>query len=174
MNRRTSLRWLTSLAVITMLQWSFPLYAQDSCQPVFDALDKVFTTPSHSYSTYTVLGRTIVGEKIYTQGKVFRRGEGKWMKDSDDPKTLLAKEIESRKQGVANCKVVREESVNGQAATLYSLHGTTQHIKEEAQMWIARSTGLLLREEMDIDGGGSARKSHMSARYENGNIQPPM
>ena len=148
MNRQVILRWLTSLAVITMLQWSSILHAQDSCQPVFDALDKVFTTPSHSYSTYTVQGRTIIGEKIYTQGKAFDRGDGKWMKDSDDPKTLLAKEIENRKQGAATCKIVGEESVNGQPAVLYSLHGKTQHITEEVQMWIAKGTGLLLREEM--------------------------
>lgn len=44
MNRRTVWCWLTSLAVITVLQWPSTLHAQDSCQPVFDALDKVFTS----------------------------------------------------------------------------------------------------------------------------------
>ena len=69
MNRQVILRWLTSLAVITMLQWSSILHAQDSCQPVFDALDKVFTTPSHSYSTYTVQGRTIMEKKSIHRAK---------------------------------------------------------------------------------------------------------
>lgn len=174
MNRRIIWCWLTSLAVITVLQWPSTLHAQDSCQPVFDALDKVFTTPSHSYSTYTVQGRMISGEKIYTQGKAFYCGDGKWMKDSDDPKTILARQIENRKHGAVTCKIVRDESVNGQRATLYSLHSKTEHTTAEAQLWIAKSTGLLLQEEMDIYGGGGARKSHMSTRYEYGNIQPPM
>ncbi len=99
MKRRTILSWLTSLTVITIVPRSLTLHAQETCQPVFEAPDKVFTTPSHSYSTYTVPGRTIIREKIYTQGKAFSRGAGKWMEDSDDSKTLLAKEIENRKQG---------------------------------------------------------------------------
>ena len=174
MNRQTILRCLISLAVITMLQSSSTLHAQDSCKAVYEALDRVFTTPSHSYSTYTVRGRTIVGEKIYTQGNAFDRGDGKWMKDSDDPKTLLAKEIENRRHGAATCQVVREEAITGQPATLYSLHGKAEHRTIEAQMWVAKGTGLLLRQEVDVNAEGSARKSHISTRYEYGNIRPPM
>jgi len=172
--RQTILSWLTSLAVMTTLQWGLPLQAQDSCQPVFDALTRVITTPSHSYSTYTIQGRTITGEKIYTQGKAFDLVDGKWVKDSDDLKEILAKQNEGRAHATATCKIVREESVNGQPATLYSLHGKTGNTVQETQIWIAKGTGLALREEMDVDAGGSATKSHMSARYEYGTIQPPI
>lgn len=174
MNRHTILSLLTCLTVVVILQWPSTLEAQDSCQPVFDALNRVVTTPSHSYSTYTMQGRTIAGEKIYTQGKAFDLEDGKWVKDSDDLKEILAKENEGRAHSTATCKIVREESVNGRPATLYSLHSKTEHATEEAQIWIAKGPGLALREEMDIDAGGSARKSHMSARFEYGNIQPPI
>lgn len=150
MNRRTIWCWLTSLAIITVLQWPSTLHAQDSCQPVFDALDKVFTTPSHSYSTYTVQGRTINGEAIYTQGKAFDLEDGKWMLSPKGPKEAMQEEAEHRKHGAVTCKIVDEESVNGQWATLYSLHGKTERTTAEAQLWIAKSTGLLLREDMDI------------------------
>jgi hypothetical protein len=33
---------------------ALPAHAADSCQPVFDALQKLLTTPSHSYTTSTV------------------------------------------------------------------------------------------------------------------------
>ena len=172
MKRRTVFGWLTCLTLITTGPGSSMLHAQDTCQPVFEALTRCLR---HQVTVIPPTPcRTIAREKIYTQGNAFYRGAGKWMKDSDDPKTLLAKEIENRKQGAATCKIVREESVNGQPATLYSLHGKAQHTTEEAQMWIAKGTGLLLREEMDVNAGGSARKSHISAHYEYGNIQPPM
>ena len=174
MNRRTIISWVTSLVAITVLQWSPTLHAQDSCQPVFNALDKVFTAPSHSYSTYTIQGRTITGEAIYTQGKGFDLEDGKWMLSPKGPKEVMEEEAEHRKHGAVTCKIVDEESVNGQRTTLYSLHSKTEQTTAEAQLWIAKSTGLLLREEMDVDGGKSARKSHVSTRYEYGNIQPPM
>jgi hypothetical protein len=174
MNHHTILSLLTCLTVTVILQRPSTLEAQDSCQPVFDALTKVVTTPSHSYSTYIVQGRTITGEKIYTQGKAFALVDGKWVKDSDNLEEILAKENEGRAHATAACKIVREESVNGRPATLYSLHSKTEHATEEAQLWIAKGLGLLLREEMDIDAGGRAPKSHMSARYEYGNIQPPI
>lgn len=172
MNRRIILNWVIALAVITMLPGPSSLHAQNSCQPVFDALDKVFMTPSHSYSTYTIQGRTITAEAIYTRGKAFDLENSKWMLRPKGPKELLEEEAEHRKHGTVICKIVSEESVNGQPATLYSLHSKTEQATAEAQLWIAKNTGLLLREEMDVDGGKS--KSHVSTRYEYRNIQAPM
>jgi hypothetical protein len=160
---------------MTAVTLTYSARAADSCQPVFDALTKVVTTPSHSYSTHTKNGKPISSETIYTQGKAFIRVNGKWMKSPDDPKEILQEEAENRKHGTATCQIVREESVNGQPATVYSLHSKTDYATEDAQMWIAKGTGLPLREEMDMDvGGGTAGKSHVSIRYEYGNIQPPM
>jgi hypothetical protein len=55
------------------------------------------------------------------------------------------------------------------------LHSKTENATEDAQVWIAKGTGLALREEIDMDvGGGSMGKSHASIRYEYGSIQPPI
>jgi hypothetical protein len=43
-----SLFWSLMMAGLLSLA-----YAADSCQPVFDALTKLITTPSHSYTTST-------------------------------------------------------------------------------------------------------------------------
>jgi hypothetical protein len=175
MNRQTILSLLTCLIVLLTLDYSSKLEAQDSCQPVFDALTKVVTTPSHSYSTHTSNGKPNSGEVIYTQRKVFVRVNGKWMKSPEDPKQVLGQEAEDRKHGTATCQIGREESVNGQRATVYSLHSKTENATEEAEIWIAKGTGRALREEIEMDvSGGAMGKSHVSIRYEYGNIQPPM
>ena len=175
MNGKAILNFLTCLTAITVLQSPALLHAQDGCQPIFDALTKAATTSSHSYSIHTLLGKTTSSETIYAQNKAFIRVKGKWMASPDGPKEILEQESENRKQGAATCKVVREESVNGQPATVYSLHSKTEDGTEDAQMWIAKGTGLPLRKEMDMDvGGGNMGKSHVSIRYEYGNIHPPM
>jgi hypothetical protein len=175
MNSQKSLRLLACLAVIVIGQTSSMLHAQETCGAVFDALTKVVTTPNHSYSTRTTNGKPRTSERIYVQGKAFIRVDGKWTTIHEDTTEILQQEAENRKHGTAACQVVREESVDGQRATLYSLHSETEYATQDAQMWIAKSTGLPLREEMDTDvGAGKLGKSHLSTRYEYSNIQPPM
>jgi hypothetical protein len=50
-----SIRVLTLFAsAIAAIPSSLPqAHAADSCQPVFDALTRVVTTPGHSYTTHT-------------------------------------------------------------------------------------------------------------------------
>ena len=81
---------------------------------------------------------------------------GKWIKSIEDPKEILEQEAEDRKHGTATCRIVREETFNGQPATVYSLHSKTENATEEAEMWIAKGTGQALREEIDMDVGGGA------------------
>lgn len=89
MNRRVILSFLTCLTVLTALQSFSKLEAQDSCRPVFDAITKVVTTPSHSYSTHIRSGKATSSETVYTQGKVFVGVNGKWTKSPEDPKQVL-------------------------------------------------------------------------------------
>jgi outer membrane lipoprotein-sorting protein len=149
--------------------------AADSCQLPFDALTKTVTTPSHSYANYTTNGKQTTTEIIYTQGKTFMRANGKWMNNPEGPKEVLDQIAEDRKHATTTCQVVREESVNGQPATVYTVHTKTEDSTSDGQMWIAKGTGLLLRQETDIDvGGGHLGKSHLSVRYEYDNVRPPM
>ena len=54
MNRQAISILLTLLTVVVILRRPSQVVAQDSCQPVFEALTKVVTTASHSYSNYTL------------------------------------------------------------------------------------------------------------------------
>jgi hypothetical protein len=58
---------------------------------------------------------------------------------------------------------------------VYSTHAERSHpeTKSDGQVWISKSKGLPLRNEMDIDGGDRI-KNHHSVRYEYTNVQPPL
>lgn len=155
---------------------SLPARAADSCQPVFEALQKVATTPSHSYTTMTAAtgGAPQNGETIMIQGKKYIRARGKWMDPHVTTQEVLEQEQEYEKKGKSSCQFVRNDSVNGDSASLYHMQRETENFKEDSQIWISKSTGLPLRVEQDIDMGGSMGKRHNSGRFEYGNVQPPM
>jgi hypothetical protein len=162
--------------VTTFLPASAP--AADSCQPVFDALTKVVTTPSHSYTTRTAAfvngGNPTDSETIYADGKVYIRARGKWMQSPVTPAEVLDQEKENREHGKATCQLLRNEFVGVEPAAVYSMHRETESFKQDDQMWISKVTGRALRDEQDMDVGGKAGKDHRSARFEYGNIRPPM
>ena len=152
-------------------------YAAESCQPVFDSLMKVTTTPSHSYMTHTAPflrgGKPQSSETIYLDGKMYFNVDGKWTKGDVNPEDV-EKEKEARAHSNATCQLVRTESVNGEVAAVYSLHSESPGHKEDEQVWISKNKGLLLRFEQDVDLGGKVGKEHRSARFEYGNVRPPM
>ena len=150
-------------------------HAADSCQPVFEALQKVATTPSHSYTTSTAAtGGPRNAETVMVQGKKFIRVNGKWIDPKVTTAEVLDQEKENEKNGKSSCQLVRSESVNGESVSLYHMQRETENFKEDSQIWISKSTGLPLREEQDMDMGGRIGKLHNSGRFEYGNVQPPM
>ena len=150
--------------------------AADSCQPVFDALQKLVTIPSHSYTTSTAAkgGTPRTAETIMVQGKKYIRANGKWMDARVTPQEVLEQEKENEKNGKSSCQFVRRDSVNGESASLYHLQRETEDFKEDSQIWISTARGLPLREEQDIEMGGSLGKRHNSAHFEYTNVQSPM
>ena len=64
--------------------------------------------------------------------------------------------------------------MNGETATVYSMHREYDEVKEDGQMWVSTSAGLLLRAEEDVDNRGNKKREHQSTRFEYGNIRPPM
>jgi hypothetical protein len=109
-----------------------------------------------------------------TQGKKYIRANGKWMDTHVTTGEVLAQERENEKNSKATCQLLRSEVVNAEAAVVYSLSREITGLREEAQIWISKSTGIPLREEQDADWGGEIGKAHNSAHFEYGNIQPPI
>lgn len=168
--------YILTLSVLSLLVIGEAVTARaaDSCQPVFDALQKLVTTPSHSYSTGVVNGKPTSTETIYIQGKTYIFARGKWMLSPATPHDVLQQELEDEKQGKSSCQFVRGESVNGEAAAIYSMRRDTEMLKEDGQVWISKVSGRALREEVDVDYSSAVGKGRLSARFEYTNVKPPM
>ena len=175
---RSTLLTLFGLVLLGAIFYgSSSAYAADSCQPVYDSLMKVITTPSHGYTTHTAPflrgGKPQSSETIYLGGKMYFNVDGKWSKGDVSPEDM-EQQKQARAHSNATCQLMRTESVNGEVSAVYSLHSESQGHKEDEQIWISKNKGLLLRFEQDVDLGAAVGKEHRSARLEYGNIHPPM
>lgn len=146
------------------------------CQAVLNALDMLYTTPYHSYSTQTGAeqGKSISMETIFSGGTRYVLLNGKW--SASTLSTADVKQLEQRARKNARnmtCQFVRDEAVNGEIAGLYEAHEETEHGSTENRLWISRMKGLVLREETDLDPGGATVKSHISLRYDYSDVHPP-
>jgi hypothetical protein len=163
-----------------------PLAAQGGCQPVDDAMNKVMTTPTHIYTSMSPVPSTggqprtdeaTHSETIYVGGSAYVKVGGKWSRSEWTPQRITKQEQENRKQSKSTCRYLRDESVNGETAAVYSTHSERSdvvgHITSDGQVWISKSKGLPLRHEMDLDAGDGI-KHHHSTRYEYTNVQPPL
>jgi len=155
-----------------------PAQAADSaCQAVSDVGRKVLTTPTHIYTTRTAAfrsgGKPTTSETIYAGGAIFTNVNGRWIRSTITPQDILQQKKDNQNNSKMTCRYLREESVNGEAAAVYSTHTETEDDKVDVQVWISKSEGLPLCEELDVDVGGKLGKSHSSMRYEYGNVEPP-
>jgi outer membrane lipoprotein-sorting protein len=163
-----SLRFLPVIAVVLTI--SAADAADSGCKPTAEANAKILSVPTHIYMTDTAGGKTRSDEIIYLNNKTYVQVNGAWhVNDTTD---------EERKETLApdpntTCRVVRDESVNGEAATVYSLHRQTADDKSDSEMWVSKSRGVPLKLQMDMDVGGAAGKSHRTMRYEYTNVHAP-
>ena len=151
------------------------LAAQGACKPMIDAEMKVFDTPTHVYTTTNVGGHIVTVESIYTGGLMYVKVNGGW--SSTGTTKSMADMVQKRRQqhSDATCSYVRDEPVRGEAAALYTMNAQLSNGgKLVSQMWISKAKGLPLRQEDDIESGGSGRKTHNATRYEYANVKAPM
>ncbi|MEI9970731.1 MAG: hypothetical protein WDO73_01035 [Ignavibacteriota bacterium] len=155
-----------------------PAFAVDpTCKLLADANAKIYAIPTHMYSTETASytgGKTRATELIYLNDVTYISIGGKWTLSKTSSKQMA----EMHKDAAAEhphavCRMVRVEAVNGEAATLYSMHEEVESAKVDSEIWLSKSRGVPLKVEMDTDVGGAAGKSHRSLRYEYTNVQAP-
>ncbi|MEP6781276.1 MAG: hypothetical protein ABJC26_15370 [Gemmatimonadaceae bacterium] len=136
------------------------------CAAVFTASQKMFTTPNHQYLTRTSAGKTQKTENLETITVIdamYIKMNGRWIKSPVAPSARL-KDRATTTLKDATCRRLRDESVSGVAATVYRVHSKTADDTSAGQYWVARSTGLLLRSEVDLAVDGE--KSHSAMRAE--------
>jgi len=151
-----------------------PLAAQDDCKALskvlLEAAVKFHNNPARVYGTVRNAGGRIVNtELIYAAGSVYMNINGKWT----GPTTGVEQQMEQLTRNFTardTCRYLRDEPVNGEMAALYSVRSETPRGTHDTQIWISKSKGLLLRQDVDSDGG----KTHLSSRYEYGNVKPPL
>ena len=165
-------RWLCAIIGFTfgnLLVGVTPLAAQDDCTVVLDAMIKVIDTPSHTYVTMNITGKSETVESIYAGGVIYAKYNGKWTAGST---TKEMKELaqKNRQNNKVTCRHLKDELINGEMAAVYSVHEVSPRSTTDSTNWISKVKGLPLRSDFDMNGG----KSHVSTRYEYGNIKPPL
>ena len=146
-----------------------------ACKPVFDANHKTLDTANHMYTdNLHANGKKVAGEMITVNGERYLLMNGKWMKSRLTIADTRAQEEENIKNAkVLSCKRTGDDTVGGEAATIYTEHTENEDTKSDGKIWISKSRGVILKEEIDLDTG-EASKEHISLRYEYGNVKAPV
>jgi hypothetical protein len=147
-----------------------PLTAQNDCKPVLDAMTKLFDTPTHGYLTTNVGGKLQTGESIYAGGSIYSKSDGKWI-TAATTKEMKELDEKNRQNNKTTCRYLKDEPVNGEMAAVYSVHSVHEappKSTSDSKTWISKAKGLPLRTDTDMEG------SHISMRFEYGNVKPPI
>ncbi len=164
-----------ALALI-LLRSTTACAADAGCQPTTDAMKKYAAVPSHLYITTIAQyngGKPKTSEMITVGGVTYVGTDGKWIRSKVTPQDILNDQKDEEEQVKDTCRYLRDESVNGEAAAVYSVHSESPDDRVNHQIWISKSKGLPLKQKTDIDVGGAMGKSHKSLRYEYSNVHPP-
>jgi hypothetical protein len=166
---------LIGFTIAAPLTFAPPLKAQDDCKLMYkmlaDAQVKLHSTPAHVYTTSKIGAQTFSSEMIYAAGSMYMKVNGKWslagsIKDMEESEHPLQQNASAKEA----CHHVKDEPVNGEMAAVYASHSETPKGTLDMQIWISKAHGLVLRSDMNSDGG----KDLVSSRYEYGDIKPPV
>lgn len=143
--------------------------AQDpSCKPLVDAAVLQARTPSHVYSSMTGPESNLTSETITTSSFVYMRtnmkGADQWNKSTYSPEDE-ARRAATSTGAYTSCQHVGDETINGEAAAIYTEVNKKSGISGKA--WISKKRGLPLKAELTLSSG------HVSMRYEYDNVRPP-
>jgi len=151
-----------------------------TCKFVFDANDMLNTTPWHMYVTelqgVSKSGKLETSESIFVGGVRYIQFRGQWTRSPMTVLQMRDQEIENRKNAKnQSCHFTKDDTVNSEAASVYSVHYESEDAKSDGQVWISKRSGLILRNELDIDsGGGKSGLNHYSIRYDYSNVKAPL
>lgn len=146
-----------------------------ACKAVFDANHKTLDTSNHMYTdNLGGNGKKTAGEMITVNGDRYVLINGKWNKSRMTVAATREQEEENIKNAkVLSCKRSGDDMVSGEAATIYTEHSENEDSKSDGRIWISKSRGVILKEEIDLDSGDTS-KEHISLRYEYGNVKAPV
>jgi hypothetical protein len=163
----------TLIAIIPCLALTASLHAETGpCATVNTALDRTIKGPTHIFSKRTAPSNQ-ESETISLDGKIYVRAHGQWKLSPMTSAAMAAQRKENLSKSTQSCKAVGDESVGGTAATVYEASGKTEVGNDEAKFWIAKESGLLLKDEETIKDGKET-VIQRSARYEYTGVKAPI
>jgi hypothetical protein len=163
---------MAGFAIAFLLIAASPVAAQVDCKVILDAESKLGNVDAHVYTTTNAGGHPLTVEMIYAAGNIYLKSQGKW--ENSGTRKEMDQLKKNHKNSTPVCRYVKDEAVSSEMAAVYTSHEETPTGKVDTQVWISKANGLPLRQETTIDVGGGGGKTVSSARYEYGNIKPPM
>jgi hypothetical protein len=162
------------LAGFALLSCASSASAQPSCSAVFEGLDRVMTTPTHIYSTLTQEKHEPKHlEGIYAGGSIYQKKGDQWEKVTVTAAQAATQERNDRARRINSCRVLRQATIDGQDANVYEMVAKSDTETTTSLVWISRTKGRLLKQEIDIDDG-KGTKLHYSSRYEYDKVEAPL
>lgn len=155
-----------------------PSHADDAaCKVAIDAVTRVLATPNHQYMTRTDPadgGKSRHTEVIDTGIAMYVEVDGKWRTSPVSPQGMQDMLIEGQKRArETSCRLLRDETIGGTGVSVYSMHNESDSGVSDTTLWISKSDGLPLKQEIDMDTGGARGKSHSEVRFVYTNVKAP-
>ena len=151
------------------------LAAEGSCKVVFDAIAKQVMTPNHEYMIQTEgadKAKREQREVINTGTAQYFLVGGEWHTMKETPKETLQRERDNEASSNVTCRYLRDESVEGVNAAVFSEHSKADTGESNALVWIAKGNSMPVREEVDMDAGNPGAR-HLEVRIVYSNVQAP-
>lgn len=151
------------------------LAAESSCKAVFDAIARQVMTASHEYMIQTEgpdKAKREQREVINTGTAQYFLVGGEWHTMKETPKETLQRERDNEANSNVSCRYLRDESVEGVNAAVFSEHSKTDTGESNALIWIAKGNAMPVREEVDMDPGNPGAR-HLEVRIVYSNVQAP-
>jgi hypothetical protein len=126
-----------------------------------NAVGRLVTTPTHIYATTVNNGpddKPTTTEMIYAKGAVYGKVGGNWRRTHLTTQEMVVQDQDNQRNG--SCHYLKDEPIGGETAAVYCER--SQSGEGQAQLWISKSSGLLLGEEMDTGSGGQGHATHLS------------
>jgi len=168
-----------ALGLVVSLPLSAFAAADPACDPMFDAFTKLLRTPNHQYMSQSSEtdalkhgGKIRTSESISTSDSSYLKINDEWHKIPITAQDMLKQQEEARQNSKEVCHFLNDDQTEGDAA-VYDSHSETGKGKSDLKIWISKATGLPAREEIDLDLGGEAGKTHSSVRFDYDNIEAP-
>jgi hypothetical protein len=127
-------------------------FADDgTCKAVFGAMLHQLSIPYHGYTTMALVpgAKPEASEQINTGKAIYVLSGGKWVVSPMTSKEMFDNEQDNIKNSKSACRAVRDESIDGVSATLYSVHEDLDGTVSESQLWISKASGLPVHMKME-------------------------